>query len=209
MKDLGQFAKEIGLKKNLEVADIKSPCYIKPNMNANGMVAKSADYVVVMHFSPQLRVVGNSIKEDYIDKAYDEYQFNHFKMNNTHLNPKMANQRPHMTFMEPRTGDKIDYAALRKQVPGNIEMNLRKQGNLGGVNSMHPVSKQGDQFFKAEDLSMPSPRRDLQVNKKAPRDGTGGLTTQPQATDARDEESEQYEVESEGQTRAKVDEIYN
>ena len=31
LKDLGQFAKEIGLKKNLELAEIKDINYIKPN----------------------------------------------------------------------------------------------------------------------------------------------------------------------------------
>ena len=58
LKDLGNFAKEIGLKKNLVQSEIKGITYIKPNYNGMGWVAKSEDYVVIMHFNKNLRVNG-------------------------------------------------------------------------------------------------------------------------------------------------------
>ena len=44
--------------------------YIKPKFNNKCCVAKSHDYVVIMHFSNELKVNGNSIKEENIDKAF-------------------------------------------------------------------------------------------------------------------------------------------
>lgn len=58
LKNLGNFAKEVGLKKNLETAEISGVVYIKPNFNGHGWVAKSRDYVVIMHFVKDLRVNG-------------------------------------------------------------------------------------------------------------------------------------------------------
>lgn len=70
LKELGEFAKDMGLLKNLDLAEIKGINYIKPNFNGKGMVGKSKDYVCIMHFNKILKVVGNSIKEENIDKAF-------------------------------------------------------------------------------------------------------------------------------------------
>jgi hypothetical protein len=57
----------MGLKMNFEAAEIKGINYIKPNFNGKVYIAKSTDYVCVMHFEKTLKVVGNNIKEDNID----------------------------------------------------------------------------------------------------------------------------------------------
>lgn len=82
LKDLGSFAKDLGLKKNLEVAEIKGINFIKPNFNGKCMVGKSKDYVCVMHFNKDLKVKGNSILEENIDKVFHDRQFENFKKNN-------------------------------------------------------------------------------------------------------------------------------
>jgi hypothetical protein len=82
LKDLGQFAKDLGLIKNLELANITGINYFKPNFDGKCMVAKSKDYVCFMHFTKGLKVIGNSIKEENIDKAYQDHQFENFKRNN-------------------------------------------------------------------------------------------------------------------------------
>lgn len=58
LKDLGQFAKDLGLKQNLDIAEIKGINYIKPNYNGKCWVAKSKDYVCLMHFNKILKVNG-------------------------------------------------------------------------------------------------------------------------------------------------------
>ena len=72
----------MGLQKNLKLAEIKGINYIKPNFNGKTMIAKSNDYVCIMHFDQILKVHGNNIKEEYIDEAFKDYQFNNFKRNN-------------------------------------------------------------------------------------------------------------------------------
>jgi len=48
----------MGLKKNLETAEVKGINYIKPNFNGKGWVAKSKDYVCILHFTKELKVNG-------------------------------------------------------------------------------------------------------------------------------------------------------
>jgi len=222
LKDLGNFAKEIGLKKNLDTAEIKGVNYIKPNHSGIGWVAKSRDYVVIMHFNKNLGVYGQKIKEENIEKAYHQYQFDNFKKNNTiqsnHFPSQVENIKPEMTFKE-KSKNGLDYSSFNKQPNANIELGLRKLGTVNGVSSLHPIRGQGEkkeEFIGYRDLSP----RNLAVRKEKSKEhtrfventktgGTGALATQPQVTEVHSDQSEQFEVESEGQTRAKQDEIFN
>ena len=124
LKDLGNFAKEVGLKKNLDTAEIKGINYIKPNYNGMGWVAKSKDYVCVMHFNKNLRVNGQQIKEVHIDKAFQDFQFEKFRQNNTHsmhnFPSQVENIKPDMTFKE-KTKNGLDYSNFTRHPGANIE----------------------------------------------------------------------------------------
>jgi hypothetical protein len=131
--------------------------------------------------------------------------------------------KPNMTFKE-KTKNSIDYSKFTVLPKPHIVESLKKQ-KVSGVQSMlHPVKTKEatDNFLVIPKNLNPALDRSDQRQKElvvAPQKSKEHLrfvdnkntfvtlNTQAQATNI--EESGQFEVESEGQTRAKQDEIFN
>jgi hypothetical protein len=95
---------------------------------------------------------------------------------------------------------------------------MKKQG-MTGVSSMHPIKSTSEQQFSYTNDVSPrqliikkdKTKEPTKVVEVAKSGDTGALATLPLATSYRENESEvdQFEVESEGMTRAKIDEIFD
>lgn len=69
--------KKIG-KQNLEDSEIEAVQFIVPDKNPKGLVARSKDYVVIMHFGECFKgkIFGQNMDEHLVDEAYTEYNMN-------------------------------------------------------------------------------------------------------------------------------------
>ena len=69
--------KKIG-KQNLEDSETEAVQFIAPDERQKGLVARSKDYVVIMHFGESLKgkIFGQNMDEHLVDDAFREYNLN-------------------------------------------------------------------------------------------------------------------------------------
>ena len=120
IRELGMIAKNFGLVKNFEDTDIGPYSFIKPSERNKGYVAKSNDYVVIMHFNENLKgILINDVNEYVVDQAFQDFQYNNFKRENLVKNYNfntgdLENVKNNQTYTAKKDGgiNKLDMSAL-------------------------------------------------------------------------------------------------
>lgn len=116
--DLEAAAKNMGLIQDADEGDLNGYQYIRPSKESISMVARSADYVVFMHFPVKLgegllRSNDPRLTPQLLDQVLQQKKFDEFKKANilkqiNHLPGGFDNLKPGMTFQ------------VRKSVAGNM-----------------------------------------------------------------------------------------
>uniref|UniRef100_A0A7S3CTS7 Cyclic nucleotide-binding domain-containing protein n=1 Tax=Strombidium rassoulzadegani TaxID=1082188 RepID=A0A7S3CTS7_9SPIT len=149
LREMGEMAKKMGLAQNHRVHIGESSVkFVNPDPRYKSFVAKSEDYVIIMHFSEILSQVigGSNFSEDNIDSAFRDFQYENFRRKNTlktlNFPSQIQNVKSNMTFKEQSSKtNRIEMSIFNqeKKLPVNVERALKKMPTLGGSQSMHPI----------------------------------------------------------------------